>query len=149
MSRPIGVRTVQITPFASKIAVNARIRSSPVGPAVVRDDVDVMQRAAHEPSERFGVLRAIVDAVEHHVFEEHLAVGLRDVALAGAHQFRDGPLLVDRHDRGAHVVGRRVQRDREVHLHALIRERVDLRHDTDGRDRDVTVAEGEALRVVE
>ncbi len=81
-------------PWPSRIAAKARIRSSPVGPslrvgrAVVRDDVHMIERTVHERRERSRIFGAIVHPVEHHVLEKNLAIGLRDVALAGGHAVR-------------------------------------------------------------
>ena len=87
--------------------------------------------------------------VEHHVLEEYFAIRLRDIALARRINSWTGHLrltgMID--ERTSSV--RRVQRNRQIHLHALGGERIDLRNDADGRNRNMAMSEVEALRVVE
>ena len=57
------------------------------------------------------MLRAVVDAGEHHVFEsDEVARGMRQVPDAGGEQFAQWILAVDRHQPVAQRIARRVQR---------------------------------------
>ncbi len=65
---------------------------------------------------------------------------------AGLQQFLDAVLAIDRHDFVAHVLGHRVERDREVGADFLAAAR-HHRHHAAGRKRDAALRQGKAVAV--
>ncbi len=85
--------------------------------------------AANEREQRRGLLRGIVDAVEHAVFErDEIARRALEVAPARSEQRRDRVLAVERNELVAQAVVGRVQRDRQRHR-AVVAQPLDHRHD--------------------
>ncbi|MCY1294668.1 hypothetical protein D9M70_439730 [compost metagenome] len=94
-----------------------------------------------------GVFEAVVDVLQHHIFEGDAAgVGKPRIGAAGVHQFLQRVLLVDRHQHVAQVVAHRMQRDRQ-HDADFLTGAIDLRHDTGGRKSDAALGERQALAI--
>src|SRR3546814_2381333 len=87
------------------------------------------------------VVLAVVHALQHDVLEGD-APGIvgAGIAAAGVQQHRQRVLLVERHDPVAHLVGRRVQRYREVHVELAPAAR-HLRDHPGGRQRDLALGD--------
>ena len=106
-----------------------------------------LERAAFARARRklHCMLVLVVHAAQHHVLERH---PLPERGRRREH-ILDRVLLLDRHDAGALLRGRRVQRDGETELLGARRERGHAGQDADGRHRDVPRAEPEAVGTVE
>ena len=108
------------------------------------DEVELGGLAAQQPRELTRVRTLVVHAIEHHILEGDAAsVLLVDVVPAGLEQLGDRVLAVDGHELVAQRVIRRMQGHREGAV-GLLRELVDLRHETGGRERDAAARDVEA-----
>ena len=93
ISAPGERRSVQLTPAASSRALNGgepggRRPPELAARLVVRDQVQVVVRRPHPRRQHLRLLVGVVDAVEHHVLEEHLAARAPHVPRARARRPR-------------------------------------------------------------
>ncbi|ENN89629.1 hypothetical protein RHSP_37267 [Rhizobium freirei PRF 81] len=117
------------------------------GPGVEGDEVDLGRNAFQELDQPLGVLEAVVDALQHHIFEGDAArIRETGIGAAGVHQLLQRIFLVDRHEHVAQIVTHRMQRDRQ-HDANLIAGAIDFRHDAGGRKRDAALRQGQAVAV--
>src|SRR3989442_3721090 len=107
--------------------------SETTGAAIDRDEVHVEERQRHRAVtlhalDELSRLRGrVVDAGEEHVLEGQTALRRAHVAARSLEHGIEIPLAIDRHDRAAHGVVRRVQAHGEAERDALLDLLVDLR----------------------
>ena len=92
--------------------------------------------AAQFFGEHVRVATIAVDATRQRVFKDHAAAGLFDVIAAGGENFVDGVRVRHRHELLSRLVVGRVQRNRQRHLKALVREAPHRGHEAAGGQRD-------------
>jgi hypothetical protein len=95
---------------------------------------------------RVGV--GVVHAVEEQVLDEDPPAGALAVAAARLQDAGDREAARDRHELFAQLVGGGVEGERQAHGQRLVGQPLDPGHPAGCRDRNVTCAEVEALRVV-
>src|SRR5207249_918093 len=101
-----------------------------------RDEVDVHGLAAEQPPEPVTAPGLIVDVTNERVFDAQPPPALLDVLEPGVEDLAHLPPRVDGDEGVAQLVVRRVKRDGEPALEALVGEPVDGGHKTDGGDGD-------------
>ena len=89
---------------------------------VVFDDIDFDGKLAAVDSERFGIVKTVVDAVEEQVFEGGARACLFHKVFQAFRHIPQRVSLVHRHEGVAHRFFRRVERHGEVEAYALIRQ---------------------------
>ena len=155
MSRPRDLRTETVTPCSREDlgeAVDARVRrplERNPGGLVERQQVHLPLDAVQQPHQAPRVLRRVVHVLQHHVFERDAIAALEREAAAGVEQLLQPVLAVDRHQQVALILGRRVQRDRQVRHERLGRQPLERRQHADGRERDPPRRNGQAVLVGE
>ena len=120
MSRPRLLRTDTVRWRSARICAKRSTRSSDgrsngmpgAGLSGIRLTLALMP--GEQPHQAARVVGRVVDAVEHHVLERDAAALLQRETPAGVEDRRERVLAVRRHERGALLLGRRVQRDRQV-----------------------------------
>ena len=105
--------------------------------SVVRNEIDAVQRfvtlvLVQQLAKRARLGVAVVYAAKHNVGEEHSAVGRCDMPIERVENVRYAVFIVHRHDGAAQFVGRRVQRERQIHVRKLGRHASYLGRDPDG-----------------
>ena len=126
------------------------VRNSVPGKRIERDQVELARHVARRARRaRAACDGAVVDAVEHHVFErDEVARRALEVAAARGHQLGERMLAVDRHEAVAQRVVRRVQRHGERDR-AFVAQAVDPGHEARRRQRDAPARQAVGVVVEE
>ena len=81
-------------------------------PFVERDQVDLGGDARNQLDQTAGIIVAVIDALEHHIFKGNpLGIAGLWIGPQGIKQGLDIPALIDRHKLIAHGIGGRVKAD--------------------------------------
>src|SRR5256885_13369714 len=106
------------------------------GERVEGNEIELRAHSRRDGQELAGMLLAVVDTVEHYIFEsDEVARRLFQVAIARRDQLAQGIFAIDRHQTVAQRIVRRVQRDGKRHR-ALVAQPVHAGYDAGGRDGD-------------
>ena len=153
MSRPRLTRIVAATPAWRRRDSNASARSvleacrRRILAGVERDQIDVAQPTAQQPGQVVGERVGVVDAGHQRVLEADPTAGQLDIIVGRVEDLGDRPAAVDRHQARPQLVVRRVQRDGQPDLQALVGQPPHLRHQTRRRQRDAAGAQPQPVRV--
>ena len=109
------------------------------------DEVDDVRDAFDEAGEGAGLVGRVGDVADEQIFEGDFAASGGLVVAHGAHHFGDGPPVVNGHEAVADFVEGRVEREREVDREVEGGQFADLRHEANGADGHVAVAEADLV----
>ncbi len=121
------------------------------GNRIVRDQVHVgkVTLILQQGNQFVRLLRSVVHARDHDVFESDAAVCLFQILVDGGHDFLQRVFAVDAHHAAADFIVRRVQGQSQVDLQPVFREFADLRSQSAGGNRDVASADCQTFGVVD
>lgn len=138
ISPPRVRRTVAGIPACSQLRLEGRNSSAGAGlerallDMVQGDEIDMGGQAVEQANQMRRHLRRVIHAADHGVFKADAAARFCVIVPAGSQQRGDGIPAIDRHDRAADLVQRRVQGDGKRQLQILLGQTPDLRHQAAG-----------------
>jgi len=116
---------------SNSVAVRASESVSGIDP-VERNQVDHIWHAFEERDEGLCLVRSVSHVFDEKVFEGHLSACGGLIISHGAHDFSDGPFLIDGHQPISHFVERGVKGKGQVDWESLFGQLFDLRNEADG-----------------